>query len=136
MVTLPMRRIDLPFMLLAAASLLVGVCLGIWMGLSHDFAFAPVHAHLNLLGWASLALFGLTYRAWPELTASRLAAFHFAVSALGAVLFPMGIAISLVGGGVAVATAGALLWLAGVLAFLAGLARLAVAPALRAAPAE
>lgn len=131
-----MRRIDLSFMLLAAASLLVGVCLGIWMGLSHDFALAPVHAHLNLLGWASLALFGLTYRAWPELTASRLADFHFAVSALGAVLFPLGIGISLAGGGVAVATTGALLWLAGVVAFLAGLARLAFAPALRAAPAE
>jgi len=131
-----MRRIDLSFMLLAAASLLVGVCLGIWMGLSHDFAFAPVHAHLNLLGWASLALFGLTYRAWPDLAASRLAAFHLGVSAPGAVMFPAGIAISLTGGGVAVATAGALLWLAGVLAFLAGLARLAWAPALGAAPAE
>lgn len=129
-----MRRIDLSFLLLAAASLLVGVILGIRMGLSHDFSFAPVHAHLNMLGWASLALFGLTYRAWPELAASRLAAIHLGVSALGAVLFPAGIAISLSGGAAAVAVTGALLWLAGALAFLAGLVRLAFAPALSAAP--
>ena len=36
----------------------------------------PVHAHANLVGWASLALFGLTYRAYPALKDGRLARIH------------------------------------------------------------
>ena len=69
-----MRRIDIYFLLLAAMSLVAGVVLGIWMGITHDFRFMPVHAHLNLLGWASQALFGLVYRAYPSLARARLAA--------------------------------------------------------------
>ena len=54
-----MRRIDLYFLILAALCLITGVVMGIGMGIAHDLQFAPVHAHLNLLGWTSLALFGL-----------------------------------------------------------------------------
>ena len=32
-----MRRYDLPFLILASVSLLVGVFMGIWMGIVHDF---------------------------------------------------------------------------------------------------
>lgn len=124
-----MRRIDLYFLLLATLSLLVGVGMGIWMGIAHDFQFAPVHAHLNLLGWASLALFGLTYRAWPELAQSRLATAHFALAAPSAVLFPLGIALSIAGVTIVVAIAASLAWFAGVALFLVGLARLVFAPA-------
>ncbi|WP_376092092.1 hypothetical protein ACE7GA_22960 [Roseomonas sp. CCTCC AB2023176] len=120
-----MRRYDLPFLLLAATTLLVGVCMGIWMGLTHDFTLAPAHAHLNLLGWTSLALFGLTYRVYPVLSASRLASVHFATAATGAVCFPVGIALSVTGVTMHVAVVGALLWLAAVILFLAGLIRLA-----------
>jgi cbb3-type cytochrome oxidase subunit 1 len=47
------------------------------MGIAHDFTLAPVHAHSNLVGWVSLALFGAIYRAFPELAVSRLARVHF-----------------------------------------------------------
>ena len=122
-----MPRIDLSFLLLAAASLLVGVTLGIGMGVIHDFQLAPVHAHLNLVGWASLALFGLTYRAYPELGCSRLASIHFALASLGAVLFPIGIALAITEVTSAVAIAAAFVWLGAVLSFLANLARVAMA---------
>ena len=36
--------------------------LGIWMGMHEDFTLAPVHAHINLLGWVTLALYGLYHR--------------------------------------------------------------------------
>lgn len=124
-----MRRIDLWFLLLATVSLLVGVGMGIWMGIAHDFFFAPVHAHLNLLGWASLALFGLTYRAYPAMAETRLALLHFALAAPSAVLFPLGIALSITGVTVVVAIVASLAWFLGVALFLAGLARLAFAPA-------
>ncbi|HEX2555989.1 MAG TPA: hypothetical protein VHL98_20010 [Microvirga sp.] len=133
-----MRRFDLPFLFLALLSLAVGVSLGIWMGIVHDFQFAPVHAHLNLLGWVSLAIFGLCYRAYPSLAGSWLAPAHFGFAVAGVVVFPVGIALSITGVTVAVAIVGSLIWLAAVLLFLANLARIAFgAPApLVLAPAE
>jgi len=37
---------------------LAGIGMGIAMGVMHDHAVMPAHAHLNLLGWVSLFLFG------------------------------------------------------------------------------
>jgi hypothetical protein len=65
------------FLRLAVLYLIAGVCLGIFMAASNDHSMFPVHAHLNLLGWVSLALFGLFYRAWPQAAQSRLARVHF-----------------------------------------------------------
>jgi cbb3-type cytochrome oxidase subunit 1 len=135
-----MRRIDLWFLILATASLMTGVSMGIWMGIIHDFQFAPVHAHLNLLGWTSLALFGLTYRAYPALGESRLARTHFVLAALGAVTFPFGIALSISGITVVVAILGAFIWFGAVATFFAGLVLMALGTAPHhaafAAPAE
>lgn len=62
---------------LAVLYLIVGVGLGIFMAASHDHSMFPVHAHLNLLGWVSMALFGLFLRACPDAASSRLAKVHF-----------------------------------------------------------
>ena len=121
-----MRRIDTFFVLTAAACLIGGVGMGIFMGIAHDFQFAPVHAHLNLLGWASLALFGLVYKAWPALAQSRLALAHFALSAPSALVFPAGIYLSIAHQSPALAIGASLLWLAGALAFFANLLRVFV----------
>src|SRR3954464_13169692 len=90
-----MNRLDVKFLLLAAIMLTAGVTLGVVMGIRHDFALAPVHAHINLVGWASLALFGIVYKLYPEMARSRLAAWHFTLAAPAAVLFPAGIAMSM-----------------------------------------
>jgi cbb3-type cytochrome oxidase subunit 1 len=60
-----MPKIDVSFILLSVLCLIFGIVMGIVMGAAHDFQFTPVHAHLNLLGWVSLALFGLIYKAYP-----------------------------------------------------------------------
>ena len=62
---------------LAVVYLIVGVGLGIVMGSTEDFTLRPVHAHLNLLGWATLALAGLIYSVYPDAGKSRLARAHF-----------------------------------------------------------
>jgi cbb3-type cytochrome oxidase subunit 1 len=124
-----MRRIDLYFLLLATISLLVGVSIGIWMGIAHEFQFAPAHAHLNLVGWVSLALFGLAYRTYPELGDSRIAGVHFVFACVGAIVFPVGIALAIAGVTVAVATGGALIWMVAVVLFLVNLARITFARA-------
>jgi len=54
------------FIKIAVLYLALGVTLGVVMGMMHVFTFMPVHAHLNLLGWASLALVGLVYHAYPQ----------------------------------------------------------------------
>ena len=62
---------------LAVLYLIVGIGLGIAMGASENFTLRPVHAHLNLLGWTTLALAGLIYSVYPDAGRSRLAAIHF-----------------------------------------------------------
>lgn len=62
---------------LAVTYLIAGVSLGIAMGASENFTLRPVHAHLNLLGWTTLALAGLIYSVYPQTAQSRLAAIHF-----------------------------------------------------------
>lgn len=62
---------------LAVVYLIAGVSLGIAMGATENFTLRPVHAHLNLLGWATLALAGLIYSVYPQAAQSRLATAHF-----------------------------------------------------------
>lgn len=113
-----MKRIDIYFLLLATVLLLAGAGLGIHMGSSEDFQLAPVHAHVNLAGWASLALFGLTYRAYPQLAERRLAPLHFYVSATGAILLPIGIGFAILRAQPTLAIVASLIWVLGVVLFL------------------
>ena len=133
-----MKRVDVYFLLLATVLLICGAVLGIVMGAREDFQLVPGHAHLNLAGWASLALFGLTYRAYPQIAATNLARYHFIVSATGSVLLPIGIGLAVLRGSPGLAIFASIVWLLGVLMFLAQLIRLtrlqSDAPAL--APAE
>jgi hypothetical protein len=129
------KNVDLKFLLLAAIMLTAGVGLGIRMGIVHDFSLAPVHAHINLVGWASLAMFGFVYRLYPAMAESRLAGLHFILAAPAAVMFPIGIALSILAERPLIAIVASLLWFAGVLLFLANLTRQAFRAASTAAPA-
>ena len=119
-----MKRVDVYFLLLATVLLVCGAVLGIVMGAREDFQLTPVHAHLNLAGWTSLALFGLTYRSYPELAATALARYHFIVSATASVFLPIGIGFAVLRAQPGLAIFAAILWLLGVLMFLAQLLRL------------
>lgn len=68
---------------IAAIYFVVGVSLGIYMGASGDHTLRPVHAHINLLGWASPALIGLIYRQFPEIANTTLARIQFWLYNLG-----------------------------------------------------
>jgi hypothetical protein len=71
---------------------LIGMAAGIAMGIRQDFALAPAHAHLNLLGFVVLFLAALYYRVVPEAAATMLAKVHAVTAMIGAVVFPAGIA--------------------------------------------
>lgn len=59
---------------LAALYFAIGVVLGVAMGASGDHSLFAVHAHINLLGWVSMALFGLIGTVHPAMTEGRVAA--------------------------------------------------------------
>ena len=124
-----MNRLDLKFLLLGAVMLTAGVTLGIVMGVRQDFSLAPVHAHINLVGWASLALFGIIYRLYPAMGQSRLAGIHFILAAPAAIIFPVGIALAMLAQQPMPVMVGSMLWMAGVLVFLVNLIRQALRPA-------
>lgn len=71
------------FMRLGALSALVGMALGVWMGANENFTLRPVHAHINLLGFASMMLFGLFYRAFPAAGRGWMPMAHFVLSVVG-----------------------------------------------------
>jgi hypothetical protein len=87
-------RHDLIFITTALTCLLVGESLGIWMGVAHDFTLAPAHAHLNLLGWVTLAAYGLIHRAYPALAASRVANAQCLLAVISSIAMPVGIAVA------------------------------------------
>ena len=73
--------------------LVIGMLWGIEMGIRQDFAMAPAHAHFNLVGGVLLFLFGLYYRLVPQAGASALATVQGWLHIVGAIVFPIGVAI-------------------------------------------
>ena len=71
-----MRGIPFVFFLAAVVSVMLGMIWGMQMSISEDHSMSPVHAHLNLVGWATMALFGIYYRLTPAAAAARLAKLH------------------------------------------------------------
>ena len=65
------------FLRLAVLWLLAGIALGLFMAASHDHSAFPAHAHMNLLGWVSMSIFGVFYRLFPAAAATKLAKVHF-----------------------------------------------------------
>lgn len=80
--------------LAAALSALTGMALGIHMGIAQDFSLAPAHAHLNLLGWVTMALYGLYHRG-VERRSQMPAGIQAATGAAGAWLMAGGLALYL-----------------------------------------
>jgi heme/copper-type cytochrome/quinol oxidase subunit 1 len=72
-----MHQLSNWFLRLAVLYFVAGISLGLFMAASHDHSMFPVHAHLNLLGWVTLSLFGLYYRVIPSMAGTRLARVHF-----------------------------------------------------------
>jgi hypothetical protein len=97
----------------------VGIGMGIVMGMIQNFALAPAHAHLNLLGWVSMALYGLYHRG-VERASQRLAWLQAGCGAVGFPLMAGGLAIYLGTGSQAplpFVIAGSFLFLASMLLF-------------------
>jgi cbb3-type cytochrome oxidase subunit 1 len=87
----------LRFLKIAVVYLVFGAILGLAMGIKQNFALVPVHAHLLLLGWASLALAGVVYHLYPAASGTRLARWHFWLHNIGLPVFMVGLGFLLTG---------------------------------------
>ncbi|MBP1804775.1 hypothetical protein [Rubellimicrobium aerolatum] len=92
-----MRDIANVFFLSAVLCVTAGMVLGLWMGPTGNFQFAPVHAHLNLLGWVTMALFAIYYRLTPRAAQGRLPRVHAALAIPGVLLMSGGLAVEIAG---------------------------------------
>jgi len=87
----------LTFLKIAVVYLFLGACLGLGMGITQNFTLVPVHAHILLLGWASLALAGLVYHLYPAASTTRLARGHFWLHNIGLPMFMVTLGLLLSG---------------------------------------
>ena len=85
------------FLRLGVLAALVGMSLGVWMGANQTFVLRPVHAHVNLLGFASMMLFGLFYRVFPEAGRGWLPVAHFVLSVVGFLIMAPSLTLLLLG---------------------------------------
>ena len=115
-----MSKLALSFFATAALCAVGGMIWGIVMAASGDHGMMPAHAHLNLMGWATLALMGTYYGLSGK--GGRVGWINYALSTLGVIVSIPSLALLLAGNQAAEkgATAGAILALGGMLVFAFG----------------
>ncbi|MFC5406057.1 cytochrome-c oxidase [Cohnella soli] len=105
----------------AAVYLVIGALMGMGMSISENYALAPVHAHVNLLGWVSMALGGIVYHLFPSAAASRLGKWHFWLHMIGIPIMMAGLTAMLLTENEAlipVVSVGSVMVVAGVILFM------------------
>ena len=113
-----MKGVALYFFLTAVLAVTGGMIWGIQMSISGSHLLGGAHAHLNLVGWVTMALFGIYYHLTPQAAATMLARVHYVVALAGLVLFIPGIVQAIRQTGETLAAAGSILTLLSMLIFL------------------
>lgn len=85
------------FMQIGSLYLVLGICLGIFMGASGDHTIAPLHAHINLLGFVLMMVFGFFYHLFPAAGVSQLARVHFWLHLVGGLVLLVMLGLLLTG---------------------------------------
>jgi len=121
-----MPRVSATFFAFGALCVLVGMLWGMEMGATDNFVVAPAHAHLNLLCWVTMALYGTFYALTAKTMSPRLAWANFFFSAAGGVILIPTLAIFLAKGDKAMLPlmiVGEVLTVLGLLTFLVSVLR-------------
>lgn len=114
-----MPRVSELFFKTAIVFLILGIAAGLQMAISGDHGAFPAHAHINLLGWVTSAIFGGYYALNPQKAGRRIAMIHYGVYNLGLVIMLPALYLLLQGNSALepVVAAGSLIVAAGVLIF-------------------
>ena len=113
-----MRNIAFVFFATATLAVTIGMGWGIQMSASGDHSLAGAHAHLNLVGWATMALFGVYYALTPTAAAGIMPKVHYGFALAGVVLLVPGIVMAITQQGETLAKAGSVLTALSMLIFL------------------
>jgi peptidoglycan/LPS O-acetylase OafA/YrhL len=81
-----MHKVSELFFKTAIVFLILGIGAGLQMAISGDHGAFPAHAHINLLGWVTSAIFGGYYALNPAKAERRIAMIHYGVYTLGLVI--------------------------------------------------
>jgi hypothetical protein len=92
-----MPRISEYFFRSAILFLIVGISIGIHMSISQNHNVIGAHAHINLLGWVTSALFGGYYALNPAKAAGRLPMLQYLVYTVGVALMGVSLYLLLAG---------------------------------------
>ncbi|MCD7059652.1 hypothetical protein [Pelagibacterium xiamenense] len=71
--------------------LIIGIGMGLQMAISGVHNVTGAHAHLNLLGWVTSALFGTYYALNPAKAAGRIPMIQYGVYTLGVAVMIVGL---------------------------------------------
>jgi hypothetical protein len=77
----------------AVVFVIAGIIWGIIMAISEDHSAMSAHAHLNLLGWVSLFLFGIYYRLHPSLEGAKSAIVQVWLWIAGTIILAIGVGL-------------------------------------------
>ena len=113
-----MRGISFWFFFTAAIYVAFGMAWGIVMSATGDHHLSPAHAHLNLIGWVTMGLFGVYYHLVPSAGEALLARIHFAVATAGILVIVPGIVMAVQQTGETLAKLGSALTMLSMLIFV------------------
>ena len=102
-----MKPLPLAFVVISTVALLIGTIWGLCMAVAMDRTMSPAHGQLNLVGWVTGAIYGLTYHAVPGAADTGLARLHFIVQLFATAAMPAGMALAISGAGEMLAGIGA-----------------------------
>jgi len=92
-----MPRVSAAFFAIGVLFLIAGMIWGMIMGNSENFILAPAHAHLNLLGWVTMAIYGTFYALTRDTLRPKLAWTNFVLAVLGVLVMIPSLALYLSG---------------------------------------
>ncbi|MEK1927532.1 MAG: hypothetical protein AAAB11_19160 [Rhizobium giardinii] len=81
-----MPRVAQLYFRTAIAFLIIGISMGLHMAIAGDHSAIGAHAHANLLGWVTMAIFGGYHALNPAKAERRLAMIQYAVYTAGVAL--------------------------------------------------
>ena len=110
-----MAQIDRAYVALALALLIIGEALGFYMGMMNDMKWRSVHVVIVLVGFVTLAVFGVLFRLWPAMKRGGLATAQFWITAIGTAGVIVGSIMQTTNGSVAVLAASSAVLIAGAL---------------------
>lgn len=92
-----MPNIAKMYFMTAICFLVAGILVGLKMSIAHDYAATGAHAHINLLGWVTMAIFGTFHALNPQGAGTRLAKAQYYIYTGGVVVMTPALYLLLTG---------------------------------------